>query len=84
MLRELPPELFHNEKEAIRQKARRPAPPGPFAHLSDEWVANEVRMLMRDDLYHEAICMAARDRIMRLSLRVEQLERAQAIGKVES
>jgi hypothetical protein len=31
---------------------------------SDEEVAGMVRMLMRTDLNHEAVCVAARDRIM--------------------
>lgn len=37
------------------------------AHLSDEAVATQVRMLMRDQLNHEAVCQTARDRIMCLT-----------------
>ena len=43
--------------------------------LSDEEVAGQVRMLMRDQLDHESICTLARDRIMALSKRVAELER---------
>lgn len=42
---------------------------------SDIEVAHLVRMLMRKDLMHEAVCTAARDRIMYLSQRVERLEK---------
>ncbi len=35
--------------------------------LTDEQLANRVRMLMRSDLDHELICQAARDRIKCLS-----------------
>lgn len=73
-LRELPPELSDGEKEAVREKALRPCGEGPLAHMSDEWLACQVRMLMRDYLYHEAICVASRDRIMALSVRVAELE----------
>lgn len=41
--------------------------------LSDFEVAVKVRMLMRDQLDHEAICELARDRIMGLSKRVAAL-----------
>ena len=34
--------------------------------LSDTAVASSVRMLMRDQLDHEAVCVMARDRIMAL------------------
>lgn len=34
------------------------------AHMSDIEVAGEVRMLMRDQLDHEAVCCTARDRIV--------------------
>ena len=39
-------------------------------------IAGMVRMLMRTDLQHEAVCLAARDRIAWLAARVEQLEAA--------
>lgn len=42
------------------------------SNLSDIQVAGEVRMLMRDDLNHEAVCIMARDRIMYLSQEVER------------
>ena len=35
-----------------------------MAHLEDAEMAGRVRMLMRDQLNHEAVCTAARDRIM--------------------
>jgi hypothetical protein len=35
--------------------------------LSDADIANRVRMLMRDQLDHEAVCTMARNRIARLS-----------------
>ncbi len=35
--------------------------------MSDEQMANKVRMLMRTDLDHELVCQAARDRIKCLS-----------------
>lgn len=41
---------------------------------SDIEVASLVRMLMRHDAMHEAICTAGRDRIMYLSQRVAELE----------
>lgn len=44
-----------------------------FAHLSDLEMAGKVRMLMRMDLDHEAVCCGARDRIMYLSQQVDEL-----------
>ena len=44
-----------------------------FAHLSDLEMAGKVRMLMRGDLDHEAVCCGSRDRIMYLSQEVERL-----------
>jgi hypothetical protein len=41
---------------------------------SHEQVAGNVRMLMRNDLDHESICTTARDRIIWLARRVEELE----------
>lgn len=41
---------------------------------SDDWVAGNVRMLNRTSVDHEAICVAARDRIKRLAQRVAELE----------
>ena len=37
-----------------------------YSHRSDKEVATRVRMLLRDDLDHEAVCTMARDRIMAL------------------
>lgn len=48
-----------------------------LAHLSHKDLANRVRMLMRDDLDHEIVCAAARDRIAWLAARVEELEAAE-------
>jgi hypothetical protein len=42
--------------------------------LSDEQVANRVRMLMRGDLDHELVCQAARDRIKCLMKEKAELE----------
>lgn len=54
-----------------------------FGHWSHKKLAGQVRMLMRSDLDHEAIVMAARDRIAWLAKRVEDLESelAKAEGK---
>ena len=41
--------------------------PESYGHLSDKAIADKVRMLMRDDLEHEGIVVAARDRIARLA-----------------
>jgi hypothetical protein len=38
-----------------------------FAHLSDPEMALKVRMLTRNQLDHESVCVGARDRIMYLS-----------------
>lgn len=46
------------------------------AQYSDIEVAHKVRMLMRDQLNHEAVCTIGRDRIMYLSQRVKKLEDA--------
>lgn len=45
------------------------------AHLSDKEVGLRVRMLMRDDLDHEAVCCMARDRIRYLSAALEARDR---------
>lgn len=37
-----------------------------FPDKTDEEIAHMVRMLMRDDLRHEAVVTAARDRILKL------------------
>lgn len=73
-LAELPPELDEAGKHAMREKAASKAIQC-FGHMSDEWIADRVRMLVRTDLWHEAICTAGRDRIMRLSLEVAELRR---------
>lgn len=44
-----------------------------YPWLSDVEIAGEVRMLMRNDVAHEAIVCAARDRILHLSEEVERL-----------
>lgn len=46
-----------------------------MGHLSDIEMAHVVRMLYRDTLNHEAVCTAARDRIMYLSQQVKRLEK---------
>ena len=61
-----------------------------YSRLSDLEMANKVRMLMRDDLSHEFVCVGARDRIMYLSqqnsalsdhidLMVDEFKRIQAL-----
>jgi hypothetical protein len=45
-------------------------------HLSNEEVAVKVRMLMRHDLDHEAVCTIARDRIVWLAGHAAELEAA--------
>lgn len=49
-----------------QQTAGHTATPIAYGHMSDYWVANRVRMLMRTDLEFEPIVTAARDRILRL------------------
>lgn len=53
-----------------------------WKELSDVQIASRVRMLMRDDWTHEAVCTATRDRICCLVLEkqalVEALEEARA------
>lgn len=49
------------------------------AQFSDFEIAGKVRMLMRDQLDHEAVCVMARDRIMALSKRVAELSALAAI-----
>lgn len=44
-----------------------------LGHLTDEEMADSVRMLMRGDLDHEIICCAARDRIKCLMYEKERL-----------
>jgi hypothetical protein len=46
------------------------------AGMSDLEVASQVRMLMRHDLNHESVCTIGRDRIMALSKRVDELQKA--------
>ncbi len=48
---------------------------GAGGHLSDLEIADRVRMLMRTDLDHEAVCVMARDRIKYLSGRLTAVER---------
>ncbi|MEX1669099.1 hypothetical protein AB4876_09260 [Zhongshania guokunii] len=55
------------------------------AKYSDIEVASMVRMLMRNQLNHEAVCTMGRDRIMYLSQRIEKLQAAwdDLIGNTE-
>ena len=48
---------------------------GTGGHLSDAEIADKVRMLMRGDLDHEAVCVMARDRIKYLSERLTLMEK---------
>jgi hypothetical protein len=43
-------------------------------HLSHDEVAGKVRMLMRTDFDHEAVCMMARDRIKWMEWEINRLE----------
>lgn len=73
ILRELPSEFDESAREGMRTKARRTKPEHEsMGGMSDEWLANELRMLSRHDLWHEAFCTAARDRIMRLSMQLAE------------
>lgn len=54
----------------------RSAPVG-YAHLPDVQIASAVRMLMRDNLDHESVVCAARDRIC--ALHVEKSEMLAAL-----
>lgn len=45
----------------------------PMIQFSDEQVASAVRMLTRDQLDHEAICILARDRIRSLAAELDRL-----------
>jgi len=45
-----------------------------MGNSSDIEVASKVRMLMRNDIDHEVVCMAGRDRIMYLSQQLELAE----------
>jgi hypothetical protein len=76
------PELDEAGKAHMIEKAARSGGPKMEAHgtMSDEWVADRVRMLSQNDIDHEAICCAARDRIMRLTLQVRSLESRLASG----
>lgn len=61
------PKYFHhlgNKREAA------------YPWLSDVEIASEVRMLMRNDIAHEMIVCAARDRILHLSEENERLRKA--------
>lgn len=44
-----------------------------FDDMTDERLATEVRMLMRNDLLHEAVVCAARDRILKISRELANL-----------
>lgn len=54
--------------------AGRPLAEITFGQYSHDWMANAVRMLMRNDLGHELVCVGARDRIVWLAARVVELE----------
>ena len=56
----------HNELRTYDWNGHTDKPIG-YADKSDEQVAREVRMLMRDQLNHEGVCTMARDRIMCLT-----------------
>lgn len=47
-----------------------------YPWLSDVEIAGEVRMLTRNDIAHEAIVCAARDRILHLSEEAERLRQS--------
>jgi hypothetical protein len=68
------------ELESPKQEPSLLEPSGPYAHLTDKEIATRVRMLLRGDLDHEALCTGARDRILNLSQKLQEanklLERA--------
>lgn len=85
LLRELPPEFDDTAKEAMRHKARGRQPDHEsMGGMSDEWIANELRMLSRHDLWHEPFCVAARDRIMRLSMQLAEARGIIAVLKARA
>lgn len=43
-----------------------------FGHFTSDEMANKVRMLTRDSLMHESVCVGARDRIVWLAARYEE------------
>lgn len=70
-------QLKAERDDLLRHRAASEAPGWTYqgqytegAHLSDAVVAGRVRMLMRTDLDHEAVCCMARDRIRDLSREV--------------
>jgi hypothetical protein len=46
-----------------------------FEDMSDERIAYRVRMLTRSDIDHELVCVAARDRVLKLSKELREMER---------
>ena len=67
-------EMSSDARQRMRVKhASKPSDLDVYAHMSDEWIADTVFMLDRNDLGHAAVTQAARDRIMRLSLEIEAL-----------
>lgn len=48
------------------------------AHLSDKEIAGKIRMLRRDDIDFEAVCVMAKDRILALSQDLETVTKALA------
>src|SRR5690348_12674425 len=59
-----------------REHAEKSSRFSPWAEESDIEIAGRARMLMRDDIDHENVCVAARDRICRLAVTNAELVEA--------
>lgn len=70
---------------AYAEKHGRRSDPIGYQHLPDVQVASAVRMLMRNDLDHEGVVCAARDRICALHVeKAALLSAAQAVVKARA
>lgn len=76
------PELSDAARVRMREKALARLPLETYGHMSDEWVANRAFMATSNDLELPAVTVAARDRIMRLSRWVNQLQSGMTINCV--
>ena len=84
-------QLIENTLALLEYRAAHEAPgwtyEGPHSaggHLSDAEVAGRIRMLMRDSLDHEGVCVMARDRIRDLSREVAALKARLAAAEAKA
>lgn len=69
------PDISDETRVAMRAKfAERDKSQAAYAHQPDEWVAYQVSMLRRTDIDFACIQEAARDRIMHLSLQIDDYQ----------